>query len=161
MADRTTNKIYESAPSFKRWPIPIANGVALPIGTLVQGESGFANHYDGTNNLLGIVVGGENVDANGVPTGDTSLTPDPSVYVDVTGPVITGIPVASATTVDDFVYCDDSNLDNATTVQPTTDAPIGIIVGFRSASDCDVKLFSYMEHILGRTAAATPGGDWV
>lgn len=161
MADRSANKIYETAPSFKRWPVPIANGVTLPIGTLVQEESGFANHYDGTNNLLGIVVGGQNTNADGEPVGDTSLTPDPAVYVDVTGPVITGIPVASATVVGAFVYCNDSDLDNATITQPTTDAPIGVIVGFRSASDCDVKLFSYVEHLLGRTAAATPGGDWV
>lgn len=160
MADRSVNKIYESKRA-DRLAVPIANGVTLPIGTLVQEESGFANHYDGTNNLLGIVLGGENVNSDGEPVGNTSLTPDPAVDVDTSGPVITGIAVAGSTVVGAFVYCNDSDLDNATITQPTTDAPIGIIVGWRSATDADVKLFSYVEHLLGRTAAATPGTSWV
>lgn len=160
MADRTTSKIYQSK-RMDRLAVPIANGVTLPIGTLVQEESGFANHYDGTNNLLGIVLGGENLSAAGLPVGNTALTPDPAVYVDASGPVICNIPVASSTGVGQFVYCNDSDLDNATITQPTTDAPIGVIVGWRSATDCDVKLFSYVEHLLGRTAAATPGTSWV
>lgn len=162
MADRTTNKIYESK-RMDRLAVPIANGVTLPIGTLVQIESGFANHYDGvgTTFLLGIVVGGENLNSDGEPVGDTSLTPNPKVYVDASGSVICNIPVASSTVVGAFVYCDDSNLDNATITQPTTDAPIGVIVGWRSATDCDVRLFNVIEHLLGRTAAATPGTSWV
>jgi len=160
MTDRTTTKIYETKGA-DRLAVPIANGVTLPVGTLVQEESGFANHYDGTNNLLGIVLGGENLSTAGLPVGDTSLTPDPAVYVDTSGPVITGIAVASSTAVGQFVYCNDSDLDNATITQPTTDAPIGIIVGWRSATDADVKLFSYIQHILGRTAAATLGTSWV
>lgn len=161
MADRTTNKQYESAGRH-RVPFPIADGETLPIGTLVQIQSGFANHYDGANgNLAGIVAGGENPNADGEPVGNTSLTPIPKVYVDMTGPVIKNIPVAGATVVGAYVYCNDSNLDNATITQPTTDAPIGKIVGFRSASDCDVMLFSYAEHCLGTDAAATPGTSWV
>lgn len=160
MADRTVPKIYQSK-RMDRLAVPITNGVTLPVGTLVMEASGFATHYAGTGNLLGIVLGGENLSAAGNPVGLTSLTPDPCVYVDASGPVICNIPVASSTVVGAFVYCDDSNLDNATVTQPTTDAPIGIIVGWRSATDCDVKLFSYVEHLLGRTAAATPGTSWV
>lgn len=160
MADRTTPKIYQSK-RMDRLAVPIANGVTLPVGTLVMEASGFATHYAGTGNLLGIVLGGENLSAAGNPVGLTSLTPDPAVYVDASGPVICNIPVASSTVVGAFVYCDDSNLDNATVTQPTTDAPIGIIVGWRSATDCDVRLFAYIEHLLGRTAAATLGTSWV
>lgn len=159
MADRTTNKIYQTK-RMERLAVPIANGVTLPIGTLVQFESGFANHYDGTAVLIGIVIGGENLNADGEPVGDTSLTPDPNVYVDASGAVICNIPVASSTTVGEYVYCNDSNIDNATITQPTTDAPIGITVGWRSATDVDVRLFAPVEHLLGRTAAATPGTSW-
>jgi len=160
MADRTTNKIYSTSGA-DRFPVPIANGESLPIGTLVQEQSGFANHYDGTNMMLGIVVGGENTNSSGVPVGDTSLSPDPTVYIDTTGPVLMGVPVASAAAVGEYVYCDDSDFDNATVTQPTTDAPIGTVIGWRSASDCDVKLFSMIEHRLGTDAAATPGTSWV
>ena len=137
MADRSANKLYESK-GMSRLAVPIANGITLPVGTLVQSESGFANHYDGTATLLGIV-----------------LTPDPAVYVDASGPVITGIPVASSTTVGQYVYCDDSDLDNATITQPTTDAPIGWIVGWRSATDADVRLFTALEHTIGVEGGGT------
>lgn len=156
MADRSTNKIYESIGR-NRWPIPIADGETLPIGTLVQIQSGFANHYDGTSDLVGIVIGGENPNADGEPVGDTSLTPDPAVYVDASGPVIKNIPVAGATVIGAYVYCNDSDLDNATITQPTTDKPIGVIVGFRSAADCDVMLFTLAEHMIGLDAG---GAAW-
>lgn len=160
MADRTVPKIYQTK-HMDRLAVPIANGVTLPVGTLVQIESGFANHYDGTTTLLGIVLGGENLSTAGNPVGLTSLTPDPCVYVDASGPVICNIPVASSTVVGAYVYCPDSDLGNATITQPTTLAPIGIIVGWRSATDCDVRLFTPVEHLLGMTAAATPGTSWV
>jgi len=162
MADRTVNTIYETKGS-DRLRVPIATTVALPIGTLVQEEGGFANHYDGTNTFLGIVVGGENL-VDGIPTGDTALTPDPAVFIDTSGVTVVGIPVAGAsavTVIGEFVYCNDSDLANATVTQPTTDYPIGFIVGWRSASDVDVKLFSMAEHLIGTTAAATLGTDWV
>lgn len=156
MADRSTSKIYETKGA-DRLAVPIANGETLPIGTLVQSQSGFANHYDGTSTLLGIVLGGENTDSSGNPVGDTSLTPDPTVYVDASGVVVTGIAVASSTVVGVYVYCDDSDLDNATITQPTTDAPIGWIIGWRSATDVDVKLFTSIEHTIG---VATAHAAW-
>lgn len=156
MADRSTNQLYETK-GVDRLAVPIVNSGSLPVGTLVQVASGFADHYDGTSTLFGIVLGGENLVA-GIPTGDTSLTPDPTVYVDASGVTITGIPVASSTVVGALVYCNDSNLDNATITQPTTDAPIGYIVGWRSATDADVKLFSAAEHMIG---VATAHADWV
>jgi len=154
MADRTTRKIYETKGA-DRLAVPIANGVTLPVGTLVQSESGFANHYDGVAGkyLLGIVLGGENLDSDGHPVGDTSLTPDPAVYIDASGVVLTGIAVASSTVVGAYVYCNDSNIDNATITQPSTDAPIGWIIGWRSASDVDVKLFTPLEHAIGQATA--------
>ena len=163
MADRTTNTLYESK-AIDRLAVPIANGVSIPVGTLVQEEGGYANHYDGTNTLLGIVVGGENLSTTQVPVGDTGVSPLPAVYVDTSGTTITGIPVAGAsgtTVIGEFVYCDDSDLANATLTQPTTDHPIGILVGWRSATDCDVRLFAFIEHLLGTTAAATLGTDWI
>jgi len=162
MADRTVNKIY-TTKGIDRLAVPIINAVAIPIGTLVQEQGGYANHWDGTNTLMGIVVGGEGL-VSGIPTGDTSATPDPCVYVDTSGATIVGIPVAGAsavTVIGEFVYCDDSDLANATLTQPTTDAPIGIVVGWRTSTDVDVRLFSMVEHLIGTTAAATLGTDWI
>lgn len=162
MADRSTSKHYTTAAGMTRCPFPIANGVTLPVGTLVQEESGFANHFDGTvgHVLLGIVMGGENPDSNGNPVGDTSLTPDPAVYVDCSGALLTNVAVASSTVIGAHVYCDDSDLDNMTITQPGADHPIGIIVGWRSATDCDVKLYTPTEYKIGTTAAATLGAEW-
>jgi hypothetical protein len=159
MADRTTRKIYETKGA-DRLAVPMANGVTLPVGTLVQSESGFANHYDGTAGkyLLGIVLGGENLNSSGNPVGDTTLTPDPNCYVDASGVVLTGIAVASSTVVGVYVYCNDSDIDGATVTQPSTDAPIGFIVGWRSATDVDVKLFTLLEHAIGQ---ATTHATWL
>lgn len=153
MADRTVNRIFHMSGA-DALPVPIANGETLPIGTLVQAQSGFANHFDGTQPLLGVVVGGENVNSDGEPVGDTSLTPDPQVYVDTTGPVIKSIAVTGATVFGAEVYSNDSDLENATITQPTTDSPIGYIVRFGSATDCDVKLYSMDVHRLGSDAAS-------
>ena len=163
MADRTTNTLYESK-GIDRLAVAIANGISLPVGTLVQTEGGYANHFAGDNTLLGIVLGGENLSSTQVPVGDTSLTPLPTVYVDTGGATITGIPVAGASAITNqgaFVYCADSDLDNASLTQSGTKGPVGIIVGWRSATDVDVRLFSYIENLLGLTAAASPGGSWV
>ena len=153
MVDRAVNKIFETSGA-DRVPVVIANGVTLPIGSLAQFEAGFANHYTGvvTNSLAGLVVGGENVNSDGEPVGDTSLSPQPKAYIDMSGAVLKSIPVASATVAGVYVYCNDSDLDNATITQPSTDDPIGMIVRFGSASDCDVKLFSPTEHIIGSNA---------
>lgn len=156
MTDRAINIQYETS-GMNRLAVPITNGETLPIGTLVQIQSGFANHYDGTGVFLGLVIGGENVNADGEPVGNTALSPDPKVFVDASGPKVIGIPVASSTVIGAYVYCDDSDLANATVSQPTTDAPIGVIVGWRSATDCDVKLFTPAEHMLG---VAGGGAAW-
>lgn len=157
MADRSTNIQYETKQA-NRLAVPMTDAAVLPVGTLVQVASGLADHYDGTSTLFGIVVGGENLSAAGLPTGDTSATPDPTVYVDASGPVICGIPVTGSTEVGELVYCNDSDIANATITQPTTDAPIGYIVGWRSATDADVKLFTAAEHMIG---VATAHADWV
>ena len=53
MADRSTNKLYTTSGN-TRLRVPIANGVTLPIGSLAQMESGFANHYTGATGGGGI-----------------------------------------------------------------------------------------------------------
>ena len=108
--------------------------------------------------LLGLVVGGENENSDGEPVGDTSLTPDPAVFVDASGPTVEGIPVTGSTVAGALVYCNDSDLDNATVTQPTTDDPIGWISRWGSATDCDVTLFAASVHRLGSYVAAS--GSW-
>lgn len=162
MADRTVNNIYETSGKDRR-RVPITTAITLPIGTLVQEEGGYANHYDGTNSFLGLVVGGENTNSDGEPVGDTSLSPVPSVFVDTSGPIVKGIPVTGAsaiTTIGEHVYCNDSDLDNATLTQPGSDYPIGFITGWRSATDVDVQLYTPAEHLVATTAPAALGADW-
>ena len=71
MADRTTNITIESRVR-GRSAVQIADGVTIGIGALVQLESGYLNHWSsaGANTFLGILIGGENVDANGAPVGE-------------------------------------------------------------------------------------------
>lgn len=162
MADRSANKIYETK-DIKRLRVPITTAVTLPVGTLIQEEGGYANHYDGTNTLLGIVLGGENTNSDGEPVGDTSISPLPSVFVDASGATLTKIAVAGAsavTVIGEHVYCPDSDLDNATLTESTNGYPIGFVVGWRSATDVDVKLYTPAEHLIATTAPATLGGDW-
>jgi hypothetical protein len=156
MADLAVNTIHATKGA-DRLAVPMTNAAVLPIGTLVQVASGLADHYDGTSTLLGIVVGGENTNSSGIPVGDTSLTPDAACYVDASGVVLLGQSATGATVVGELVYCNDSNIANATVTQPTTDAPIGYIVGWRSATDCDIKLFTAAEHMIG---VATAHADW-
>jgi len=66
--------------------------------------------------------------------------------VDTSGKVLKGVPVAGATQAKLLgpVYCTTSNVADLTTTAPTSLA-IGILTGFRSASDCDVQLFTPAE----------------
>ena len=149
MADRTTNKVLDSQERGRQGH-PIANGVTIGIGALVQIESGFLNHWDETGSFMGLLIGGENVDSNGAPVGDTSLAPDPLGYVDTSGPVLRHLDSVGGTpTVRGvLVYSADSDTDSLT-ITDTTNPPVGWISNFRSATDLDVTLFTPEEHMAG------------
>jgi hypothetical protein len=152
MTDRTADKLYDTRPNSGRDSFIIADGVVLAAGTLVQLGSGYADHHDGTGNFLGIVIGGDDRAGDGVLTGETSDAKPPEAFVDTSGVIVKSIAVAGTATqakVGDLVYAGDSDLATATLTQPTTDYPIGILHRFVSVTDCDVKLFTPMEHSLG------------
>lgn len=149
MADRTTNDndlvvlFPDGVDSF-----PIANGVTLGIGALVQLESGFLNHWDETGIFLGVIVSGEDTGrgtaASGTLTGLTSLTPDPRGYVRTDGVVLHDLAAVGGTPtqakVGNQVWSADS--DHASiTLTTTGNAAIGRLWDFFSSAKVDVKLF--------------------
>jgi len=143
MADLSVKTIHKSEPgaSAGQSSYPVANGVTVPIGALVQLQSGFLNHYDHTGFFLGVMVNGD-ADEDGIVTGDTSATPQPLGTVDESGVVLMHVAVASATVAGVPIWCADSNPGSFTITDPTTYGPIGWLKKFRSASDCDVQLFT-------------------
>ena len=83
--------------------------------------------------------------------------------VDTSGMIIKSIAVAGTATqakVGDLVYCNDSDLAGVTLTQPTTDYPIGILHRFVSVTDCDIKLYTPMEHSLGIEAGIGGATGW-
>lgn len=154
MADRTTNKFIDTAPSSGRWSWPMANGIQVAAGTLVQLQAGFLNHWDDSAQndvFLGIVLGGKDRLGDGVLTGNTGDTPDPRAFVDISGVILTGLDSIDGTPtqakVGNLVYCPDSDTDNMTTVASGNTNVIGFLWRFRSTSDVDVKLFTPMEYV--------------
>ena len=158
MADRTTNKFYETRPRGSRSAFRMADGITLAAGTLVQLNlsTGYLDHWDEAGAFAGIVIGGEDRAGDGILTGETSDTPIPEAYVDVSGALLMHVAVASGNqaAVGDPVFCADSDPANLTVVD-TTNPPIGFVVRFRTASDCDVQLLSMAEWAVGDMSDAS------
>ena len=161
MADRTTPKILTTRPNAGRDSFPIANAVRLAPGTLVQIQAGFANHWDdsGQNDVfLGVAISGRSsgnatTDDPSTWLGDTSGAPDPDpeVDVDTSGVILTHLDSIDGTPtqakVGALVFCPDSDTDNIDMQASGNTNAIGILYRFRTATDCDVKLFTPMEWI--------------
>jgi len=141
MADQTVNKVYRTEERGKK-AFNVTNAVQIYGGMLVglSAAGGRLQLWD--NVATTIFVGLAEEDA----LGNTSATPEVRCRVDTSGKVLKGVAVASATqaSVGDVVYSQDSNVASLTTVAATSRA-IGIIIGYRSASDCDVQLFTPTE----------------
>lgn len=150
MSDATATKKWKTQPRAGVGAYPVASGVTVHPGMLCQLEGGYLNHWDETGQFLGIVLG----DAQGVaPGAAVTGTASGSVYarVDQSGVTLMHIAVGgtpAATDVGALVYCNDSDVANITKTD-TTDPPVGILVAFRSTSDCDVMLFTPTEHAAG------------
>lgn len=144
MADQAAKAIRKTAPRAGVGAYPIADGVVVYEGMLCQLESGYLNHWDETGQFLGIVLAGDDRALDGVLLGEVSDTPPVEARVDESGVTLMHMAVAGTVTQADvgaLVYCADSNPANFTKTD-TTNPPVGWIKRFRSASDCDVKLFS-------------------
>lgn len=103
---------------------------------------------------LGLSMGGttrnSSANAGGKVVGDTSATPPYEVDVNVSGPVLLGVPVAGASAQADVgsrVYSSTDNLLTDLTLTPTTNVKsIGKIVRYNSATSFDVQLFTPTEY---------------
>lgn len=154
MADKAANTIYECLQRGETDSFALANGVTFYLGMFCNIESGYLNHWndDGTSSFCGVLVRCDSRLNDGVYTGNTSDTPPPEGSVNTSGMTLVGVPVAGATAVGELVYCADSDPANMLVESSGRNDPIGVIKRFVSASDCDVKLFSWMEHLAQQTA---------
>lgn len=151
MADASAKKIHKTRPNAGVGSYRIADGVTLFEGQLVQLESGYLNHWDKTGKFLGILVGGDDRAGDGVIIGETSDANPPEGRVDESGVVLMHVAVAGTPTIADvgaLVYCGDSDVASLTKTD-AANAVVGRLVRFRSASDCDVQLFTPAEHAAG------------
>lgn len=157
MADRTANLFLKTRPRSGSDSFPIADGVTIGVGALVQLQAGYLNHWDETGRFLGVLAGGTARAGDSVLVGETSDSMPPEGIVDTSGPTIMHVAVAGTATqakVGDLVYCADSDTANFT-LTDTTNPPVGFLVRYRSASDCDVQLFTPAEF-----AAGDAGATW-
>lgn len=160
MAALTADRTWETRPVAGTQNFTVVNAATVYIGGLVQidATTGFVEPWDGTGTLAGMCVGyGDGVDVNkttdGV-TGNTSATPRPSVRVATGGMEIKGVAVTGAAAGDVgnqvWTASDVDNLADLTDTD-TTNAAVGFLLAVRSASDCDVMLYSLKDHQLGLT----------
>jgi hypothetical protein len=157
MADQSAHAIRKTRPNSGVGSYVIADGVTVYAGMLAQLEGGYVNHWDETGKFLGIIVGGDDRAKDGVFLGETSDTPPPEARVDESGVILMHVAVAGTPTqakVGDLVYSADSNVASLT-MTDTTNPPVGRLVRYRSATDCDVHLFSAAEW-----AAGDAGATW-
>ena len=151
MADATAKKIHKTRPNAGVGSYVIADGVTLFEGQLVQLQSGYLNHWDKTGKFLGILVGGDDRAGDGIIIGETSDAQPPEGRVNESGVVLMHVAVAGSPTIADvggLVYANDSDVANLTKTD-AAGAVVGRLVRFRSASDCDVQLFTPAEHAAG------------
>jgi hypothetical protein len=132
---------------------PMADGITLFHGMLVGIESGYLNHWaDGANDVFaGILILGDDRAWDGVLTGETSDTLVPQASVDTSGLILEHLASLGGTPtqakVGDYVYSATSNPDDLTLDNTSRNHPVGFLCYYRSATDCDVQLFSIGEHL--------------
>jgi hypothetical protein len=155
MADQSAHIYRKTQPRADTESVIIADGVTVYVGMLAQFESGYLNHWDETGKFAGLVIAGKDRARDGVLLGETSDTPPPEATI-AKGATLMHVPVAGTVTQADvgaLVYCADSNPANLTKTD-TTNPPVGRLKRFRSATDCDVQLFTPEEWLAGDAGAA-------
>ena len=151
----SAKKIHKTRPNAGVSSYVIADGVTLYEGQLVQLKSGYLDHWDKTGQFVGILVGGDDRAGDGVIVGETSDTPAPEGRVNESGVILMHVAVGGSPTIADvggLIYCNDSDVANLTKTD-AANAVVGRLVRFRSASDCDVQLFTPAEHLAGEADA--------
>ena len=144
MTDRTANVTYTTRARAGRTSFPMADGVTIGIGALVQTQAGYLNHWDQTGEFQGLLIGGKARAGDAILIGETSDTPPPEGFVDSSGVTITGLTIAGTPTqakVGDYVYCADSDLASVT-LAVTGSQPVGWMSRYTSATNQDLTLFT-------------------
>lgn len=161
MADVAADTIIETSPRAGRLSFPIADTIVLYAGTLVQLSAGYLDHWDDAgagSTFMGILIGGKDRVGDGVLTGQTADDPDPRGFVDTSGVTlmhlasINGTPTQAK--VGDLIYCGTSNTDDMDLQSSGNTNPIGWLKEFRTATDCDVQLFTPAEFLCIQTESA-------
>lgn len=141
MANPSANKIYKSKPSNGIQSFIVKNATQLYAQSLVgvADADGYLNFWDNvaTTRFCGVLLADV--------LGDTSAGVEGTV--DISGRTLTNVAVAGTPTqakVNELVYSADGNITSLT-MTATTSKAIGILTAYRSASDCDVRLFSMAE----------------
>jgi len=150
MANADAKRIWKTAPNAGTGSYVIKNDVQLYEGQLVQLDAnGYLDHYtEATGLFLGILKSGDSRLGDGVIVGATGDAKPPEGQVDESGVTLMHMAVGSATqaSVGDPVYCDDSDTANLTVTATGAAKKIGYVVRFRTASDCDVRLYTPAEY---------------
>jgi hypothetical protein len=89
--------------------------------------------------------------AEGGPvTGDDTATPPVAATVRDNGVVLEGVDVAGVSdraSINQVVYCATDNIADLSLTPTTNTFPIGFLIGWRSNTDMDVKLFTTAEYL--------------
>ncbi len=85
----------------------------------------------------------------GIATGASLGSPPERCKVDTSGPILKNVAVANTTqaSVGEYVYCDTDNPADLDTAASTNVGPIGRVINFVSASDCDVEILTPAVHL--------------
>ena len=165
MADLILTQQNETRVRGGRDAFPITNTEVLYAGGLVQLSAGYAADWDDAgagSTFLGVCIGGETHGStatvarlNGF-TGSTGITPVPEVFIDTSGVILTHLDSINGTPtqakVGDLIYGGTGNTDDLDLQASGNTDPIGVLWRFRTATDCDVMLFTPTEFLAQQTA---------
>lgn len=161
MSNRTADYIHRTrvrgASSFV-----VKNSTTLYAGSLVGTDAnGYLDNWADTAGLKfeGLLLAGA--------VGNTSASPKVEGRVNTSGPILMGVPVSGASTiacVNAMVYSTTGNTDDLTLTATSNVGPIGRIVRWTSATDCEVRLLLPTEakaSVVVLTAATGTAGNTI
>lgn len=144
MTNPSNAVVWETSPRAGTDVYTVKDATTLYAGALVATDAnGFLDNWAGATAALRFVgVLQQTV------TGDTSASPKPVGIVNTSGVTLKHVAVTGGAqnTVNSLVYSADGNIATGLTTTATTAGAIGILKFYRSATDCDVELFTPAEH---------------
>ena len=124
--------------------VPIALGQTVYVGSLIQIKDGYAEPWDETGQLVGLMIDGDADPQTGLFTGAEGSIPLRQCRIDSSGPTVNGLDLSGSGvtqgSVGSEVYCSTDNLADLTTTS-TGGEPVGRISSFRSSTNCSVDMY--------------------